>query len=221
MKGQTWNDFVFARPVGPKQSPWDCFVALLLATTLFTLGGAAQAATRKAETATFAGGCFWCMEPPFAKLDGVLEVTAGYTGGTQANPTYEQVSAGGTGHVEAVQVVFDPKRITYDALLEAFWRSHDPTDPDGQFYDRGPEYRSVIFYHSPQQKTLAEAAKEKLDKSHRFPKKIVTAILPAAKFYAAEEYHQHYYKKNSESYHAYRRGSGRDQFIESIWGKTP
>jgi methionine-S-sulfoxide reductase len=174
----------------------------------------------KFEQATFAGGCFWCMETPFTNIEGVIEVLSGYTGGHKDKPTYEEVSAGGTGHVEAVQVTFNPKKISYEKLLDAFWRSHDPTDPDGQFADRGDQYRSAIFYHSPEQKRLAESSKGQLENSHRFPKKVITAILPFTKFYPAEQYHQHYCKKNSNAYEIYRRGSGRDAFIEKYWGKA-
>lgn len=170
------------------------------------------------EKATFAGGCFWCMVPPFEKLDGVKEVVSGYTGGHKDNPTYEEVSSGKTGHVEAVQVSFDPSRISYEKLLNVFWRQIDPTDPGGQFVDRGAQYRSVIFSHTPQQKALAEKSRDELQKSGRFKKPIVTEILPAGKFYPAEEYHQDYYKKNPIRYKFYRYNSGRDQFLKKVWG---
>ena len=173
------------------------------------------------EKATFAGGCFWCMEPPFEKLDGVREVISGYTGGSKVNPTYEEVSAGATGHLESVEVIFDPSVISYDKLLDVFWKNIDPTDPGGQFVDRGGQYRSAIFFHSEEQKKLAETSKQKLAASGIFHKPIVTEIIPAATFYKAEDYHQDYYKKNPIRYKYYRYNSGRDQFLEKTWsGKT-
>ncbi len=168
--------------------------------------------------ATFAGGCFWCSEADFEKAEGVIEVISGYTGGKKENPTYEEVTSGGTGHYEAVQVKFDPKKITYRQLLDIFWRHVDPTDPGGQFVDRGSQYRSAIFYHDEEQKRLAEDSKRELDRSGRFGKPAVTEILPAAAFYAAEDYHQDYFMKNSLRYGLYRQGSGRDQFIRQAWG---
>lgn len=172
-----------------------------------------------ARTAVFAGGCFWCTESDFEKVPGVLEVVSGYTGGHVAHPTYEEVSAGGTGHVEAVKVLYDPARVTYAQLLDWFWRHVDPTDARGQFVDRGSQYRSVIFYADKEQRRLAEASKEKLAASGRFDKPIVTQILPLGPFYPAEAYHQDYYRKNPLRYHYYRWGSGRDQFLERVWGK--
>jgi len=171
--------------------------------------------------ATFAGGCFWCTESDFEKIDGVVEVISGYTGGDEENPTYEQVSSGMTGHYEAVQVLYDPAKVTYDELLEVFWRHIDPTDAGGQFVDRGSQYRSAIFYNGEEQKALAEKSKENLVKSGTFKRPVVTEIIPLRNFYPAEEYHQDYYKKNPIRYKFYRSGSGRDQFIESIWGKMP
>jgi peptide methionine sulfoxide reductase msrA/msrB len=172
----------------------------------------------KFETAIFAGGCFWCMVPPFEKLDGVKEVISGYTGGRKENPTYEEVSSGKTGHVEAIQVTFDPAKISYEKVLSVFWRQIDPTDAGGQFVDRGSQYRSVIFYLAPEQKALAEKSKAELQRSGRFNKPIVTEIIPAGKFYKAEEYHQDYYKKNPIRYKFYRFNSGRDQFLKKVWG---
>jgi peptide methionine sulfoxide reductase msrA/msrB len=159
------------------------------------------------------------MVPPFEKLDGVTEVLSGYTGGHRENPTYEEVSAGKTGHVESVQVTFDPSKISYEKLLGVFWRQIDPNDPGGQFVDRGAQYRSVIFYHTPEQKALAEKSRDELQRSGRFQKPIVTEILPAGKFYKAEEYHQDYYKKNPIRYKFYRFNSGRDQFLKKVWGE--
>jgi len=171
----------------------------------------------KYDLATFAGGCFWCMQPPFEKVNGVIEVIAGYTGGHKENPTYEEASSGTTGHVEAIQVKFDPSKVTYSQLLDVFWRQIDPTDGDGQFVDRGSQYRSVIFYHSEEQKMFAEQSKQALEKSGRFGKPIVTEIIKATKFYKAEEYHQDYYKKNPIRYKFYRFNSGRDQFLKKEW----
>lgn len=169
--------------------------------------------------ATFAGGCFWCVEADFEKLPGVVKVISGYTGGSKDNPTYEEVSSGTTGHVEAVQVYYDPSKITYEGLLDFFWRHIDPTDPGGQFVDRGSQYRSIIFYHDEEQRRLAEKSKEALDRSGRFKKPVVTEIIRFTKFYEAEEYHQDYYKKHPLKYAYYRHGSGRDQFLSKIWGK--
>ncbi len=169
------------------------------------------------EKATFAGGCFWCIEAPFEKVDGVKEVISGYTGGQKKNPTYHEVGTGKTGHLEAVQITFDPQKISYSELLEIFWRQFDPTDAGGSFVDRGSQYTSGIFYHNETQKELAEASKANLEKSGVFSKPIVTPIRPAETFYPAEDYHQDYYKKNPAHYKRYRAGSGRDQFINKIW----
>jgi peptide methionine sulfoxide reductase msrA/msrB len=169
------------------------------------------------KEAYFAGGCFWCTEADFEKVDGVIEAISGYTGGRFANPTYKQVSKGGTGHVEAVKVVYDPAKVTYEELLEVFWMHVDPTDGDGQFVDRGSQYRSVIFYGNEEEHRLAEASKERLAASGRFDEPIVTDILPLGPFYPAEDYHQDYYKRNPIRYRWYRYGSGRDQFLEKVW----
>jgi len=159
------------------------------------------------------------MEPSFEKLDGVISVTAGYTGGTTANPTYEEVSSGTTGHREAIEIVFDPAKISYDQLLNAYWRTIDPTDAGGQFVDRGLQYRTAIFYHDDAQKQQAVDSKKRMDASERFKKPVVTDILPFTKFYAAEDYHQGFYKKNPLRYGAYSAFSGRERFIEETWGK--
>jgi len=172
----------------------------------------------KTARATFAGGCFWCMEPPFDKLDGVISTTSGYTGGQVKNPTYEQVSAGGTGHAEALQVVYDPAKISYAQLLEVFWRNIDPTVKDRQFCDVGNQYRTAIFYHDDEQKRLALESKQRLDKSGKLGA-IQTEIVPAGAFYPAEDYHQDYYKKNPIRYKYYRWSCGRDQRLEELWGK--
>lgn len=169
--------------------------------------------------ALFAGGCFWCMEPPFEKLDGVLSVTSGYTGGKLANPSYQQVSAGGTGHAEAVEILFDPARVSYEKLLDVLWMNIDPTDGGGQFVDRGSQYRSAVFYLDEQQRQQAEASKKKLAESGRFDRPILTEIVPAGPFYPAEEYHQDYYKNNPIRYKFYRHGSGRDRYLDRVWGE--
>jgi peptide methionine sulfoxide reductase msrA/msrB len=170
----------------------------------------------KYDKATFAGGCFWCMEPPFEKLRGVVHVLAGYTGGSGENPTYQDYAE--KGYVEAVEITYDPSIITYSQLLNVFWRQIDPTDAGGQFVDRGPQYRSAIFYHNEEQKGLAEKSKEDLAESGRFDRPIVTEILKAAPFYKAEDYHQDYYKKNPIRYEYYRWRSGRDQYLAKVWG---
>jgi peptide methionine sulfoxide reductase msrA/msrB len=176
-----------------------------------------EAVGKNMGKATFAGGCFWCMEPPFEKLDGVKAVVSGYTGGYKETPTYEEVSAGTTGHMEAVEITYDPSKITYEKLLDVFWRQIDPTDAGGQFVDRGTSYKSAIFYHSEEQKRLAMASKERLGKSGIFGKAIVTEILPASRFYPAEDYHQDYYKNNPVRYTFYRFNSGRDQYLKRRW----
>jgi len=170
------------------------------------------------ERALFAGGCFWCMEPPFAKLPGVVKVVAGYTGGETLAPTYEQVCGGRTGHAEAVEVTFDPARIRYAELLEVFWRNINPTDEGGQFADRGSQYRTAIFYLDDDQRRLAEASRRSLAESGTFTAPIVTEIVPAGPFYPAEDYHQGYSRANPLRYSMYRHGSGRDRFLEQFWG---
>ncbi|MCX5861937.1 MAG: peptide-methionine (R)-S-oxide reductase MsrB [Deltaproteobacteria bacterium] len=169
------------------------------------------------ETATFAGGCFWCMQPPFERLNGVADVVSGYTGGTADNPTYEDYSE--KGHIEAVQITYDPSKIAYSELLEVFWRQIDPTDPGGQFVDRGPQYRSAVFYHNEDQKRIAERSKQELGKSARYDKPIVTEIIKASIFYKAEEYHQDYDKKNPIRYKFYRLNAGRDQYLGKVWSR--
>jgi peptide-methionine (S)-S-oxide reductase len=171
--------------------------------------------------ATFAGGCFWCMEPPFDKLEGVVSTTSGYTGGQKAGATYQEVTAGGTGHYEAVRVVYDPQKVTYDKLLDVFWRNVDPLDAGGQFCDRGASYRTAIFAHDPEQKRLAEGSKQALTDLKRFSKPVVTPILEAGPFWVAEDYHQDYYVKNPSKYQFYRWNCGRDAHLEAVWGKPP
>ena len=170
------------------------------------------------KTATFAGGCFWCMEPPFDKLDGVISTTSGYIGGHLKNPTYKQVSSGSTGHTEAVQIEFDSSKISYEELLNVFWRNIDPTTPDQQFCDRGSQYRSGIFYHDARQKELAEVSLQGIIKNKPFDQPVVTEITAATTFYPAEEYHQDYYLKNPLRYKYYRYACGRDGRLEALCG---
>jgi peptide-methionine (S)-S-oxide reductase len=177
-----------------------------------------SAASSPVGVATFAGGCFWCTEADFDKIPGVISTTSGYIGGTVVNPTYNQVSSGKTGHVEAVQVRFDPAKTSYAKLLAAFWPTIDPLTANGQFCDHGPQYRSVIFYHDAEQKREAEASKAELEASRRFNQPIVTEILPATEFYPAEEYHQDYYLKNPIRYKYYRSNCGRDARLAEVWG---
>jgi peptide methionine sulfoxide reductase msrA/msrB len=172
------------------------------------------------EVATFAGGCFWCVEAPFETFAGVDKVISGYAGGKVENPSYKEVSAGKTGHLEAVQVYYDPAVISYMELLDIYWKQFDPTDAGGSFFDRGPQYESAIFYHNEKQKELAEASKTRLDKSGRYDKPIVTPIRPFTTFYPAEDYHQDYYKTNPERYHSYKKGSGRSDYIRRVWGEA-
>lgn len=169
--------------------------------------------------AILAGGCFWCMEPPYEKMDGVIEVISGYTGGEEVEPTYEEVAYGRTGHFEAVAVYYDPEKVSYEDIIEAYWKTIDPTQADGQFADRGAHYRTAIFYQNEDERKIAEASKKKLGESGLFKEPIVTFILPAKAFYPAEQYHQDYYQKNSAHYNRYREGSGRGPFLRDKWGK--
>ena len=171
------------------------------------------------STATFAGGCFWCMEEAFEKVPGVIATVSGYTGGHVKNPTYEQVTTGRTGHAEAVQVEYDPAKVSYARLLEAFWRNIDPTQKDGQFCDHGSSYRSAIFFHDEEQRSLAEASRAALMKNKPFKGEIVTEITKAAEFYAAEGYHQDYYRKKPARYKFYKSGCGREARLQQLWGK--
>lgn len=174
--------------------------------------------TAAQRLATFAGGCFWSMQKAFDGVSGIVSTTAGYSGGSVANPNYEDVESGNTGHAESVQLIYDPARISYERLLDIYWHHIDPLTPDAAFCDHGPQYRSIIFYGDAEQQKLAEASKQALDQSHRFRTPIVTAIQPATKFYPAEEYHQMFYKKNPARYEAYRIGCGRDERIRELWG---
>lgn len=182
---------------------------------------AAEPAPSTAKTAVFAGGCFWCMQPPYDQAKGVVKTIVGYTGGSEADANYQKVSAHQTTHREAIEVTYDPAQISYDQLLDIFWRQINPTQADGQFHDIGLSYQAAIFYGNDEEKKAAEASKEKLGKSGRFQKPIITEILPAAKFYPAEEYHQKYYLKNSADFEAYHIGSGRVGFLAKIWGRSP
>ena len=202
--------------------PIGCLIVALLLPGL-AAAQAAKAAPLPAGSAAavFAGGCFWCMEPPFDKLDGVISTTSGYIGGKKDYPTYEQIGTGLTGHTEAVQVVYDPKRVTYARLLEVFWRNIDPTVRNAQFCDHGPQYRSGIFYLDEEQKRLAEASRAALEKSKPFKAEIVTEITRATAFWPAEDYHQDYYLKNPLSYKYSRASCGRDARLTELWGKPP
>jgi peptide-methionine (S)-S-oxide reductase len=190
--------------------------------TFLACGAGAQDNKAGADTgyakATFAGGCFWCMEPPFDKLDGVISTTSGYTGGQVKDPSYQQVSAGRTGHAESVEVLYDPKKVSYEKLLEVFWHNIDPTAKDQQFCDVGSQYRSAIFYHNQEQKRQAETSRAQLEKIKPFKGAIVTEITAASTFYAAEEYHQDYYLKNPIRYKFYRSRCGRDLRLQQLWG---
>jgi len=178
------------------------------------------AGDRQLGKATFAGGCFWCMEEVFEGLDGVVSATSGYTGGHKRNPTYEEVSAGETGHAESVEVIYDPAKVTYGNLLEFYWRNIDPTDPRGQFCDKGTQYRSAIFYHDETQKRLAEESKNAVEKSKPFRGPILTEIVPASQFYPAEEYHQNFSQKNPLRYKLYKYNCGRAQRLQELWGTS-
>ena len=201
------------------------FLGLLISTVLLAAApGTADNATKGAgdrglEKATFAGGCFWCMEEAFEGVEGVVSVTSGYTGGHKLHPAYEEVSAGGTGHAEAIEILYDPAKVSYGRLLEIFWRNIDPTTPDRQFCDRGNQYRSAIFYQNETQKRLAEESKQAVEKSKPFRESIATQIVPASAFYVAEDYHQDFYKKNPIRYKFYKYNCGRAQRLQELWGK--
>jgi peptide-methionine (S)-S-oxide reductase len=195
---------------------------LVVAVSLFvaTIAYAAETSEKHYDTAIFAGGCFWCVESDFDKVTGVVDTTSGYIGGDAPNPTYKQVSAGGTGYLESVRVKFDPSVVSYAELLNDFWHSVDPTDNGGQFCDRGSQYKTAIFYLNDEQKRIAEESKAALEKSKPFSAPIVTDIRPAKTFYPAEEYHQNYYEKNPLRYRYYRFACGRDARVEKLWGKA-
>lgn len=199
---------------------WDALPYYATADSLLpqSAAPAATVSDRPLATATFAGGCFWCMEKPFDTLEGVVSTTSGYTGGQVANPSYDQVSAGGTGHVEAVQVTYDPAQVSYEALLSVFWQNVDPLDDRGQFCDKGSQYRAKIFVQTDQERQFAEQAKHVL--ADRFAQPIATAVEPAQLFYAAEDYHQDYYLKHPVRYNFYRTACGRDRRLAEVWGAT-
>ncbi len=195
------------------------FLSMGLMVLLAAATGSAGHAADQAK-AVFAGGCFWCMEEAFEKVEGVVSVTSGYMGGKKTNPTYEEVSAGGTGHAESVEVVYDPGKVSYQKLLDHFWKNVDPLTPNAQFCDHGTQYRSAIFYGNEQEKRQAEASKQAIEQSRRFHEPIVTEIMMAAKFYSAEDYHQDFYKKNPIRYKFYKYNCGRAQRLEMLWGKS-
>ena len=201
-------------------------LSILTLTSLFFIGlGNAQppvptGSTDHYEKATFAGGCFWCVESDFDKVPGVIETVSGYMGGRKTNPTYEEVSAGGTGHTESVQITYDPQRVSYEQLLQVFWRSIDPTTPNAQFCDQGNQYRTAIFFHDDRQRQLTEQSRQALEKTKPFKEPIVTEITPASTFYPAEAYHQDFHSKNPVRYNFYRFNCGRDQRLEQLWGKA-
>ena len=195
------------------------FAALVAACMLLTPAHAQQKQPPGTEIAIFAGGCFWCMEPPFDEIPGVISTTSGYTGGHKKNPTYEEVSAGRTGHAESVQVLFDPKKVSYQKLLEVYWRNIDPTTPNAQFCDHGSQYRTAIFYQNEEQLRLAQASRAEIERTKTFREPLVTEITKASEFYPAEEYHQDYYKKNPLRYKFYRATCGRDARVQEVWGK--
>lgn len=200
------------------------FSTLILAVAVFgvaTASRTAEPAPSPTRTAVFAGGCFWCMQPPYDQAKGVVKTVVGYIGGSESDATYEKVSGHRTKHREAIQVTYDPVQISYDQLLDIFWRQINPTQADGQFHDIGLSYQAAVFYGNEEEKKAAEASKEKLGKSGKFQKPIVTEILPAMNFYPAEDYHQKYYLKNRADFEAYHVGSGRVSFLEKIWGGTP
>jgi peptide-methionine (S)-S-oxide reductase len=195
-------------------------MSVAFAIPVSSLAGESKPANPAPARATFAGGCFWCMEGPFDKLPGVISTTSGYTGGNAKNPTYEQVSTGRTGHAEAVQIIYDPKLVSYDKLLDVFWHNIDPTQRDGQFCDHGTQYRTAIFYHDEEQRRLAVASRAALAKDKPFRGDIITQVVKAEEFYPAEEYHQDYYKKNPTRYKFYRAGCGRDARLKELWGRS-
>ena len=195
------------------------FLSMALIVVLVAATGSAGHAAAQAK-AVFAGGCFWCMEEAFEKVEGVVSVESGYMGGQKTNPTYEDVSAGGTGHAESVEVVYDPAKVSYQKLLDHFWKNVDPLTPNAQFCDHGSQYRAVIFYGNDEEKRQAEASRQVIQQSKRFTEPIVTQITMASKFYSAEDYHQDFYKKNPVRYKIYKYRCGRSQRLEQLWGKS-
>ncbi len=196
------------------------FAAFVICTLIVMSHGSSAHDRSQHAKATFAGGCFWCMEEAFENVEGVVFVISGYAGGQVENPTYEEVSAGGTGHTESIEVTYDPSKVTYEDLLDVFWRNVDPTTPNAQFCDHGSQYRTAIFYHNETQKQLIDESRERLDASKTFPESIVTEVLPASAFYIAEDYHQDFYTKNPIRYKYYKWNCGRTRRLEQLWGKS-
>ena len=196
------------------------FAAFVICTLIVMSHGSSAHDRSQHAKATFAGGCFWCMEEAFENVEGVVSVVSGYAGGQVENPTYEEVSAGGTGHTESIEVTYDPSKVTYEDLLDVFWRNVDPTTPNAQFCDHGSQYRTAIFYHNETQKQLIDESRERLDASKTFPESIVTEVLPASAFYIAEDYHQDFYTKNPIRYKYYKWNCGRTRRLEQLWGKS-
>lgn len=197
------------------------FLAILVFTAALCGSLSAQNSASSTKTAVFAGGCFWCIQPAFDKAPGVIKTVVGYSGGTEPNPTYEMVGSEKTKYRESIEITYDPAKISYDQLLDIYWKQIDPTQSDGQFTDIGPSYRAAIFYGSDEEKRIAEESKQKLAGSGKFKKPIVTEILPAMKFWPAEDYHQKYYQQNPEHFEAFERGSGRDSFQKKNWSDKP
>ena len=195
-------------------------VGLAICATFVAWSSSSALSASTSAKAYFAGGCFWCMEEAFEQVEGVLSVASGYMGGTVVNPTYEQVSAGRTGHAEAVEVIYDPTKVSYQQLLEAFWKNVDPLTPNAQFCDHGSQYRSAVFYATEEEQRLAEASKTAIEQAKKFPAPIVTELVPATSFYQAEDYHQDYYKKNPLRYKYYKYSCGRAKRLEALWGKS-
>jgi peptide-methionine (S)-S-oxide reductase len=195
------------------------YILVMASAAILTTADPSPGEERRLEKATFAVGCFWCMEEALDKVQGVVSTTSGYTGGRKPNPTYEEVSAGGTGHAESVEVLYDPQKVSYPTLLSVFWRNIDPTTPDRQFCDVGDQYRPAIFYHDETQKRLAEESKRGLDQAKPFKEPLMTQIVPASEFYPAEDYHQNFYQKNPVRYKFYKWNCGRAQRLEQLWGK--
>jgi len=199
---------------------------LIVAISIALIGGAVMSEKNQKnektvlQKATFAGGCFWCMEDAFKRVEGVVDAVSGYTGGNKDKPTYEEVSSGTTGHYEAIQITFDPSKVSYERLLDLFWRQIDPTDQGGQFADRGSQYRTAIFYHTEEQKAVAEKSREKLERSGKFDKPVITKIIPFTQFFKAEDYHQGYSQKQPLAFKLYKKGSGREGFIKKTWGEN-
>jgi methionine-S-sulfoxide reductase len=201
-----------------KEAPASFFIWSEKGTENSFPGGVAMNETEHLEKATLAGGCFWCMEPPFDALEGVISTMPGYAGGHLENPTYEQVCSGETGHTEVIQITYDKRKLSFEEILDVFWKQIDPTALNRQFADAGSQYRTAIFYHDDEQRRIAEASKQTLEQSGRFDKPIVTEITPLKAFYPAEDYHQKFYQHNPQRYKFYRANSGRDQFLDKVWG---